>query len=53
MGGPFISHVMYSPDGKYMVGIEGFVFAPKFDKIQYLRSVEAIVYSFKWPGSEK
>jgi hypothetical protein len=53
MGGPFISHVMCSPDGKYMIGIEGFVFAPKFDKIQYIRSVEAIVYSFKWTGSEK
>lgn len=53
MGGPFISHVLYSPDGKYMVGIEGFVFAPKFDKIQYIRAVEAIVYSFRWPGSEK
>lgn len=53
MGGPFISHVLYSPDGKYMVGIEGFVFAPKYDKIQYLRDVEAIVYSFKWTGSEK
>ena len=53
MGGPFISHVMYSPDGKYMIGIEGFVYAPKFDKIQYIRAVEAIVYSFRWQGSEK
>lgn len=53
MGGPFIAHVLYSPDGKYMVGIEGFVYAPKFDKIQYMRAVEAIVYSFKWQGSEK
>ena len=53
MGGPFITHVLYSPDGKYMVGIEGFVYAAKFDKIQYMRDVEAIVYSFKWTGSEK
>lgn len=52
MGGPFITHVLYSPDGKYMIGIEGFVFAPKHDKIQHLRDVEAIVYSFKWTGSE-
>lgn len=52
MGGPFISHVLYSPDGKYMIGIEGFVYAPKYDKIQHLRDVEAIVYSFKWTGSE-
>lgn len=52
MGGPFITHVLYSPDGRYMIGIEGFVFAPKHDKIQHLRDVEAIVYSFKWTGSE-
>lgn len=52
MGGPFITHVLYSPDGKYMIGIEGFVFAPKHDKIQQLRDVEAIVYSFNWTGEE-
>lgn len=52
MGGPFITHVLYSPDGKYMIGIEGFVYAPKHDKIEHIRDVEAIVYSFKWAGSE-
>ena len=52
MGGPFITHVLYSPDGKYMIGIEGFVYAPKHDKIEHIRDVEAIVYSFKWTGSE-
>lgn len=52
MGGPFITHVLYSPDGKYMIGIEGFVYAARHDKIQHLRDVEAIVYSFKWAGSE-
>lgn len=52
MGGPFISHVLYSPDGKYMIGIEGFVYAPKYDKIQHMRDLDAIVYSFQWPGSE-
>lgn len=53
MGGPFVAHVMYSPDGKYMVGIEGFVYAAKFDKLQYLRDVEAIVYSFEWDEYKK
>lgn len=48
MGGPFITHVFYSQDGKYMIGVEGFVYAPKFDKIQYMREIEAVVYSFKW-----
>ena len=48
MGGPFVTHVFYSPDGKYMIGLEGFVYAPKFDKRHYLRQVEAIIYSFEW-----
>lgn len=48
MGGPFVTHVMYSPDGSYMVGIEGFVYAPKQNKRDLLRQVEAIVYSFEW-----
>ena len=48
MGGPFVTHVFYSPDGKYMIGLEGFVYAPKFDKRHYLRQVESIIYSFEW-----
>ena len=53
MGGPFMTHVLYSPDGRYMVGVEGFVYAPKFDKLQYMRDVEAIVYSFAWKSTDK
>lgn len=53
MGGPFVTHVFYSPDGKYMIGLEGFVYAPKFDKRQYLRQVEAIIYSFEWAKTEE
>lgn len=53
MGGPFVTHVFYSPDGKYMIGLEGFVYAPKFDKRQYLRQVEAIIYSFEWAKPEE
>ena len=48
MGGPFVTHVFYSPDGEYMIGLEGFVYAPKFDKRHYLRQVESIIYSFEW-----
>lgn len=53
MGGPFVTHVFYSPDGKYMIGLEGFVYAPKFDKRHYLRQVEAIIYSFEWAKSKE
>ena len=53
MGGPFVTHVFYSPDGEYMIGLEGFVYAPKFDKRQYLRQVESIIYSFEWAKTEE
>lgn len=53
MGGPFIGHEFLSRDGKYMIGVTGFVYAPKYDKIQHLRDLEAIVYSFRFDGEEK
>lgn len=48
MGGPFVSHSFYSKDGKDIIVIEGYVYAPKYDKRQYLRQVESILYSFEW-----
>jgi len=48
MGGPFVSHSFYSPDGQYVIVTEAFVYAPKYDKRQYLRQVESILYSFEW-----
>ena len=53
MGGPFVTHVFYSPDGKYMIGLEAFVYAPKYDKRHYLRQVESIIYSFEWADAGK
>lgn len=53
MGGPFVTHVFYSPDGEYMIGLEGFVYAPKFDKRHYLRQVESIIYSFEWAAPKE
>jgi hypothetical protein len=53
MGGPFMGHEFVSRDGKHMIGITGFVYAPKYDKIQYMRELEAIVYSFRFNGEEK
>jgi len=46
MGGPFISDAFLSSDGKDIIVIEGFVYAPKYDKRDYLRQVEAIIYSW-------
>lgn len=52
MGGPFVSHSFYSPDGKDIMTLEAFVYAPKYDKRQYLRQTESILYSWEWKNSE-
>ena len=53
MGGPFVSHVFYSQDGKEIIVLQAFVYAPKFDKRQYLRQAESVIYSFEWAKNEK
>ena len=53
MGGPFVSHSFYSQNGKEVIVLEGFVYAPKYDKRTYLRQVEAIIYSFEWKVNDK
>ena len=35
-------------DGKDVIVLEAWVYAAKFDKRQYLRQVEALLYSFEW-----
>ena len=48
MGGPFVQHAFYDKDGKNIIVVEGFVYAPRYDKRNYLRQVESIIYSFDW-----
>ena len=48
MGGPFVSQSFYSPDGTEVIVAEAFVYAPRYDKRQYLRQVESIIYSWEW-----
>lgn len=52
MGGPFVSHSFYSPDGSKIIVAEAFVYSPKFDKRQYLRQVESLLYSWEWKKEE-
>lgn len=52
MGGPFVSHSFYSPDGKWIVTLDAFVYAPKYDKRHYLRQVESLLYSWEWSPVE-
>lgn len=48
MGGPFVQHAFYDKSGKNIIVVEGFVYAPRYDKRNYLRQVESIIYSFDW-----
>lgn len=52
MGGPFVSHSFYTPDGSSVLVIEAFVYAPKYNKRQFLRQVESVLYSFGWKNIE-
>lgn len=48
MGGPFASHSFYSQDGQYVIVVESFVYAPKYDKRHYMRQVESLLFSWEW-----
>lgn len=47
MGGPFVSVSTYDEKNKRIITIDGQVFGPKFDKREYLRELESIIYSIK------
>jgi hypothetical protein len=45
MGGPFISFSRFDMKRNRIVTVDGYVYAPKFDKRNYLRQVEGILYT--------
>lgn len=48
MGGPFVQHVFLDKTRQNIIVIEAFVYAPRYDKRNYLRQVESIIYSFEF-----
>ena len=48
MGGPFVCLFFLDKEKKHIIGLDGFVHAPRYDKRNYLRQVEAIIYSFEY-----
>ena len=48
MGGPFISVSQYDEKNNRIITVEGYVFAPKFQKQDYLRELEAMIYSLEF-----
>lgn len=56
MGGPFVSISTIDEKRSRLVTVEGYVYAPKFDKRNYLRQVEAVLYSLSFydnPADQK
>ena len=53
MGGPFIALTIYDKAHNRIVYAEGYVYAPNFDKREYLREVEAMIYSVKLSPEQK
>jgi len=48
MGGPFVQQAFRSQDGASIIVVEGFVYAPKYNKRDYLRQVDGIISTFHW-----
>ncbi|MCF0177617.1 MAG: DUF4837 family protein [Bacteroidales bacterium] len=48
MGGPYVSHSFISQDGSKIVVLDAFVYAPRYNKRNYVKQVESIIYSFEW-----
>jgi len=47
-GGPFICLTLLNKKNNRIYVIEGYVYAPNFHKREYLREVEAMLYSLKF-----
>lgn len=45
MGGPFLNYITYDERQKRIIMVDGFVFAPRFDKREYMLQLEAILKS--------
>jgi hypothetical protein len=52
MGGPFINLSVLDASRRRVVTVEGNVYAPKNDKRNYLRQLEAMIYSLEFPSQK-
>lgn len=53
MGGPFVSHVRLDEANNQVIVVEGFVFAPETDKRNYIRRIEAALYTLLLLGDHE
>lgn len=47
MGGPFVTYTFYDQDSGRIYLVDGMVFAPGYDKREFLRQVEVMAYTFR------
>lgn len=47
MGGPFVSLSTVDEERGRLITVEGFVYAPQFDKREYMRELEALLFSLR------
>lgn len=47
MGGPYVNYTFVDEKRNQVICIDGYVFAPKFDKREFLRELEAFALSAK------
>lgn len=50
MGGPFVSHTRLDEKNNRVVVAEGFVYAPETEKRNFIRRIEAALYTLRLPG---
>ena len=53
MGGPFVNYTFVDEETNRIFMMDGWVFAPRYDKRDYLRQVEAIIWSSRFPEPEE
>lgn len=53
MGGPYINLTVLDAANNRIVMLDGYVYAPRFDKRNLLRQVEAMMYSLELPDQQK
>lgn len=53
MGGPFVSITTLDAVRKRVLTVEAYVYSPKYTKRDYLRQVEAMIYSLKFPDQNR
>ncbi|MFO7977366.1 MAG: DUF4837 family protein [Bacteroidales bacterium] len=52
MGGPFVNYTLVDQKNNRLVILDGFIYAPDFDKRDYMRQVEAVIRSLSLEGDD-